>query len=112
MKIQAKAAGSAPFQCSTGKGFYTEADLRTIVQQAVQEVVMALMVDEDEGSNSENAKAATGERLTMSVQEAAEFIGISKPKMFELLNSGEIRCKRIGRKILISRQVLVDWINQ
>lgn len=47
---------------------------------------------------------------TLTVHEAAELIGISKPKMYELVRAGKIRSVRIGKKILISRQSLMDWI--
>ena len=78
----------------------------------VQEAVAALIADEDEETSPDSSQSFSGEKLTLSVQEAADLIGISKPKMFELLRSGEIPCKRIGKKILISHQMLVDWINQ
>ena len=51
-------------------------------------------------------------KLTLSVQEAAELIGSSKPTMFHLLNSGKIAHKRISKKTIISHQAVVDWINQ
>ena len=76
------------------------------------EAVAALIADEDEETSPDSSQSFSGEKLTLSVQEAADLIGISKPKMFELLRSGEIPCKRIGKKILISHQMLVDWINQ
>lgn len=95
------------------RGFYTEADISAIVRRAVQEVLVTLMADDNEmDSNEGNTSNAPGQKLTLSVQEAADLLGISKPKMFDLLHDKEIPYKRIGKKILISYQVLVDWINE
>ena len=91
---------------------YTEADIKMIIQDAVQEAVAALITDDEGETNTVDVGAVSGEKLTLSVQEAADLIGISKPKMFDLLHNGEIPYKRIGKKILISHQVLVEWINQ
>ena len=45
------------------------------------------------------------------MQEAADIVGVSKPTMFELIHTGIINHKRIGKKILISYKNLVDWVN-
>ncbi|MBR2842472.1 MAG: helix-turn-helix domain-containing protein, partial [Lachnospiraceae bacterium] len=37
---------------------------------------------------------------------------ISRPSMLELIHSGEIPYRRIGRKILISQHVLAAWLDQ
>ena len=112
MRIQKRPLSPESSHMLSERGFYTEADIRMIIQGAVQEAVAALNADEDEETSPDSSQSFSGEKLTLSVQEAADLIGISKPKMFELLRSGEIPCKRIGKKILISHQVLVDWINQ
>lgn len=49
-------------------------------------------------------------RETMTVSDAADYVGISKPKMYELIRIGQIRSIKIGRKILVSRQSLLNWI--
>ncbi len=112
MRIQKKSpnAGVSPF--IPERGFYTEADIKMIIQDAVQEAVAALITDDAGETNTVDGGSVYGEKLTLSVQEAADLIGISKPKMFDLLHNGEIPYKRIGKKILISHQVLVEWINQ
>ena len=112
MRIQKKSpnAGVSPF--IPERGFYTEADIKMIIQDAVQEAVAALITDDEGETNAVDVGSVSGEKLTLSVQEAADLIGISKPKMFDLLHNGEIPYKRIGKKILISHQVLVEWINQ
>ena len=110
MKIPKKANGTPAPSFMQEQGFYTEADIRKIVREAVQEVITAWMTAADE--TPEAGHAAAGVKLTLSVQEAADLIGVSKPKMFELLHSGEISYKKFGKKILISYQGLVDWIRK
>ena len=114
MKIPKKANGTPAPSFMQEQGFYTEADIRKIVREAVQEVITAWMTaaDEEADETPEAGHAAAGVKLTLSVQEAADLIGVSKPKMFELLHSGEISYKKFGKKILISYQALVDWINK
>ncbi len=114
MKIQKRPYGGPAPSSIQEQGFYTEADIKKIVQEAVQDAFTAWMetVDDDPGEQIEKGHAVSGSKLMLSVQEASDLIGISKPKMFELLHAGEISFKRIGKKILISHQNLMDWINQ
>ena len=113
MKIPKKAYGTPAPSFMPEQGFYTEADIRMIVKEAVQEVIAAWMTASDEEAEEiPETGHSGGGKLTLSVQEAADLIGVSKPKMFELLHSGEISYKKFGKKILISYQGLVDWINK
>ena len=50
--------------------------------------------------------------MTLTVREAADMIGISKPKMYELIREGEIPSIHIGKKIVIARQALLDWLSE
>jgi excisionase family DNA binding protein len=45
-------------------------------------------------------------RLTMSVEEAATVLGISRTFAYEAVARGEIPCIRIGRRILVPRFTL------
>ena len=111
MRIQKR--GIEPMSIKTTEsGFYTEADLSKIIRDAFQEVMMTFMESEDSQNDSNAMTAVADKKMTLSVQEAADLIGVSKPKMFELLHSGEISYKKFGKKILISYQGLVDWINK
>lgn len=51
-------------------------------------------------------------KVTLSVEEAARIVGICKPKMYEVVRSGKLRSVQVGKKILISRQSLLDWIRK
>ena len=93
------------------RGFYTEAELSDIIRKAFQEVMLTLVDSDSDQEERSAASSWSNGKLTLSVQEAADLIGISKPKMFDLLHSGEISSKRVGKKIIISYQAVVDWIN-
>ena len=62
--------------------------------------------------NSMTQQSSPGTKMTLSVREAAEMIGISKPKMYELIREGEIPSIHVGKKIVIARQALLDWLSE
>jgi len=55
-------------------------------------------------SSLPNAKAG------LSIKEAAEYVGISKPSMYEIVNSGRVPSVHVGTRIVVSRQGLDDWL--
>ena len=111
MRIQKRLIDSIP-QNLPERGFYTEAELSDIIKKAFQEVMLTLIDSDDSDGECKHEQSSRPDgKLTLSVQEAADLIGISKPKMFDLLHSGEISSKRVGKKIIISYQAVVDWIN-
>lgn len=46
------------------------------------------------------------DKLTLTVKEAAEALGISRPTAYEAIGTGEIPHIRIGRRILVPRVAL------
>ena len=62
--------------------------------------------------NSIPQQSSPGTKMTLTVREAAEMIGISKPKMYELIREGEIPSIHVGKKIVIARQALLDWLSE
>lgn len=48
--------------------------------------------------------------LLLSVVDAAKALGVSRGSLYELVNGGEIRSLQIGRRRLIPRTALVDFI--
>ncbi|MFC1847667.1 helix-turn-helix domain-containing protein [Chloroflexota bacterium] len=46
------------------------------------------------------------ERLVLTVEQAAEILGISRPTAYEAIQTGEIPHIRIGRRILVPRAAL------
>jgi len=50
-------------------------------------------------------------KLTYTVSEASEVLGIGRTKMYELINSGEIKSIRFGDAIRISKTYVDELIN-
>lgn len=50
------------------------------------------------------------EKITLTVNEAAEYTGIGRTNLRQLIAWGKISSMRIGRKILIRRAVLDEFI--
>ena len=51
-------------------------------------------------------------KITLTVTEAAEMLGISLPKMYEIVRMGRIPSIRVGKKIVISRQAVLEWLKE
>ncbi len=52
------------------------------------------------------------ERLLIKPMEAAKMLSIGKTTIYELLATGEIPSKRIGRSIRIPAKALEEWIDE
>lgn len=50
------------------------------------------------------------EPLLLHVSEAAELLGLSRSKTYELVAAGVIPSVKIGKSVRIPRQELLDWI--
>lgn len=46
-----------------------------------------------------------------TVLDTATLLGVSRNKVYQLVNSGEIPCIRVGRQIRISRAALVQYLH-
>lgn len=56
--------------------------------------------------------AQTHEKLTLSVAEAAQMLGISAPKAYELTHRADFPAFRIGNRTLVSRRLLEKWVDR
>lgn len=54
----------------------------------------------------------TREKLTLSVAEAAQMLGISAPKAYELTHRADFPAFRIGNRTLVSRRLLEKWVDR
>ena len=52
----------------------------------------------------------TTDKLAISVSEAAELLGISRPSVYELIHREDFPSFQIGRRTLISRVRLAEWV--
>ena len=59
-----------------------------------------------------NVKAVQIERLTMTIPEAAQVLGISKSRMYTLARSEGFPLISVGRRQLISRKGLERWVEK
>lgn len=50
------------------------------------------------------------ERDVLSVRDAARFLGVSLPLMYEACRTGQVPHQRLGRRILFSRAALLAWL--
>lgn len=48
------------------------------------------------------------ERRTLTVLEVAQALGVGRQTIYDAIERGEIRCIRIGRRIVVPRDVLAE----
>lgn len=51
------------------------------------------------------------EKLTVTVEEAADMLNLSKPVVYDLCKRPDFPALRVGRKILIPADRLREWVN-
>lgn len=92
---------------------HTEEQVHQVVDEVLRRLGSTAALQEPEHlDNSTSQQSSPGTKMTLSVREAAELIGISKPKMYELIHSNEIPSIHVGKKIVIARQALMDWLSE
>ena len=92
---------------------YTEEQVHQVVDEVLRRLGSTAALQEPEHlDNSTSQQSSPGTKMTLSVREAAELIGISKPSMYEVVRAGKVRSVKVGKKILISRQSLLDWLKK
>ncbi len=52
------------------------------------------------------------EKLTLSVSETAEALGLSRPSVYRLLQREDFPAFQVGGRRLISQKGLMDWIDK
>jgi excisionase family DNA binding protein len=53
-----------------------------------------------------NVEAPPARRLTLTVGEASQVLGVSRSYAYELVRRGELPCMRLGRRIVIPVRAL------
>ena len=93
--------------------FYTNEQVHQIVDQLLLQFDKAAPGPEPAHLNNDIPQQSSPEnKVTLTVTEAAQLIGICKPKMYEIVRAGKVRFVKVGKKILISRQSLLDWLQE
>ncbi len=52
----------------------------------------------------------TGDRLTLTVEEAAQLLGISRGSAYAAARAGDIPAIRVGRRLLVPRHALLALV--
>jgi excisionase family DNA binding protein len=52
------------------------------------------------------------ERLTLTIPEAAELLGVSRGVAYEAARTGELPTIRLGRRLLVSRARLMELLGE
>ena len=93
--------------------FYTNEQVHQIVDQLLLQFDKAAPGSEPAHLKNDIPQQSSPEnKVTLTVSEAAEMIGISKPSMYEVVRAGKVRSGKVGKKILISRPSLMDWVKR
>ena len=59
------------------------------------------------------AKIETREKLAITVTDAAEYLSVSRPMMYQILNREDCNVDfRVGTKRLISMKALQEWVDK
>jgi len=56
------------------------------------------------------AVATVADRATLTAQELADLLGVSLVMVYRMLKDGEIPRRRAGRKYIIPRSAVEDWL--
>lgn len=80
-----------------------------VIQRLEQRSKIAAPVNLD---NCTSQQPQPGTKITLSVSEAADLVGVSKPTMYALIQDGTIPSVHAGTKIVIHRQAILDWLSR
>jgi excisionase family DNA binding protein len=65
----------------------------------------------DRKMTGKNRRKLSSDRLTLRPKETTALTGLSVGATYDLLESGAMPSIKIGKKYLIPREALIDWIN-
>lgn len=69
-------------------------------------------MSEDKGQSCEFGENNRTGRVTISVGEVAELLGISKPTAYSLVNSSGFPVIQIGRRKIIPAEAFENWLEK
>jgi excisionase family DNA binding protein len=50
-------------------------------------------------------------RGTLTIQETADFLGLSRGSVYAAARAGDLPVVRVGRRLLVSKDALAAWLN-
>lgn len=81
-----------------------------LTQRVEDAVVRALTVHG--GGLPGSTEPAPGDRLSYSMEEAATMLGVGRTAVYDLARSNELKTFKIGRRRLVTRDALVEFLEQ
>ena len=109
-----EALPSLPFEIDVGRISFIHQDWWDGHPDALHEaedVALWLDFQVERRNVGETIPAKPVQRLTLTVEEAAHALGISRAFAYESVAKGEIPCIRIGKRILIPKIALEKMLN-
>lgn len=70
------------------------------------------MIQASEELESERLILAIEQRGALHLDEAAAYLGLGRSSMYELVRQGHVPSFKVGRRLLIPRQMLDDWMEE
>jgi excisionase family DNA binding protein len=70
------------------------------------------MQDQDASRVKDSPQTTLPDRLTWSITEAAQVLGISRASAYEAAHRGELPVRVIGRRMLVPRVALLRLLNE
>lgn len=94
--------------------FLYNTELEQIIERAVEKAVscaLSALTNLDNGTGHTHDSSLCA-KPTLTVDEAAKYIGVSRPKMYEMTRAQGFPAIHVGRRILINRQSLLRWLEE
>ena len=98
---------------NSSKTLYTESQLERIIEAAIvkaMQQILPVLTNLDNGTEQRSLSSCS--KTTVTIQEAAQILGISKPKMYQLAKQSGFPAIHVGRKIVIDRNSLLNWMRE
>ena len=91
---------------------YTAEQVEQIVEMLIHKLSQqALVPISTHLENGITQQTLSGTKMTLSVSEVAEKLGISKPKVYDLIHEGDLPSIHVGKKIVIPTEALIGWLS-
>lgn len=97
----------------SNKTNYTDTQLEQVIQTAIERAfqqLLPVLTNLDNGIREHSLSSCS--KATVTISEAAKIMGISAPKMYELEKREDFPSIHLGRKIVIDRTALQEWMRR
>ena len=92
---------------------YTETELGSIIETSVLRALQnASPASMNLDNRTKECASMSYPKTTLTIQEAAQMLGVSKPKMYELAKQKGFPALHIGKRIVISTVAFQEWMQR